>query len=124
MYAIETKLRDFLTKSLRNEINMCRICTSNVSYGSGEMVSGATGGEFGTTRNSCEFLPCAETTACLLTHAQSRSKLFKRQISRVLCSDASVVISSVGVSEMIAVLSQLTLKTTRTSGNGKYVKSV
>ena len=45
---MQFKLRDFLNKirSLRNEIKMCRICTSNVSCDSGEMVSGATGGEF------------------------------------------------------------------------------
>ena len=29
-----------------NEIKMCRTCTSNVGCGSGEIVSGATGGEF------------------------------------------------------------------------------
>ena len=33
-------------KSLRNEIKMCIIGTSNVSCGSGEMMSGASGGEF------------------------------------------------------------------------------
>ena len=35
-----------INKSLPNELKMCRISTSNVSCGSGEMVSGATGGEF------------------------------------------------------------------------------
>ena len=42
------KLIDLLTKmrSSPNEIKMCRICASNESCGSGEMVSGATGREF------------------------------------------------------------------------------
>ena len=34
-------------KILPKEINMCRICTSNVGCGSGDMVSGTTGGQFG-----------------------------------------------------------------------------
>ena len=33
-------------RSAPNEIKMCIICTSNVSCGNGEMVSGATGGQF------------------------------------------------------------------------------
>ena len=43
------KLGDFLKKirSLTNEIKMCRICTSNVSCGSGDMGSSATGRELG-----------------------------------------------------------------------------
>ena len=45
---MQLKLRDFMTRinSLSDEIKMCRICTSYVSCGSGEMLSGATGGEF------------------------------------------------------------------------------
>ena len=44
LYAIET---DFLTQNfnLPNEMNTRSICTSNVSCGGGEMVSGVTGGE-------------------------------------------------------------------------------
>ena len=39
---MQLKLIDFLKTngSLQNEIKMCRICTSNVSCGSGEMVCG------------------------------------------------------------------------------------
>ena len=44
---MQLKFRGFFT-SVANEIKMCRICTSYVSYGSGEMVSGATGGECAT----------------------------------------------------------------------------
>ena len=38
---MQLKLRDLLTqiRSLPNEMTMCRIGTSNVSYGSGEIVS-------------------------------------------------------------------------------------
>ena len=45
---MQLKLGYFLIKikSLPNEINMSRIFTSNVTCGSGEMVSGASGGEF------------------------------------------------------------------------------
>ena len=35
------------TRSLHNEVKMCRKCTSNVSCGSVELVSGAPGGECG-----------------------------------------------------------------------------
>ena len=35
-------------RSLPNEKKLCRICTSNVSYGIEETVSGPTGGEFDT----------------------------------------------------------------------------
>ena len=45
---MQLKLRNFVTTTIRgliNEIKMCRI-QNNVSRGSGEMVSGATGGEF------------------------------------------------------------------------------
>ena len=56
---------------------MCRICTSNVSRGSGEMVSGASGGEFGIIRlvpirlvaiiSTDEMMhSCTETTFSLL----------------------------------------------------------
>ena len=50
---MQLKVRDFLTaiRSAPNEIKMCRICTINVSCGSCEMVSGATGGEFATVRS-------------------------------------------------------------------------
>ena len=41
---MQLNLSDFL--SVRNEVKMCKICTSNVSCGIVEMVSGATGGEF------------------------------------------------------------------------------
>ena len=34
-------------RSLTNEIKMCKICTSNISCDSGEVVSGASGREFG-----------------------------------------------------------------------------
>ena len=45
---MQLKYRYFLTniRSLPNDINIRRICTSNVICGSGEMVSGATCGEF------------------------------------------------------------------------------
>ena len=48
---MQLKLRDLLTeiRSLPNEIKMCRICTSIVSCGSGEIVTGATGEEFVST---------------------------------------------------------------------------
>ena len=51
---MQLKLGDFLKtiRSLPNEIKMCRICTTNVSCGSGQMVCGATGGEFETTIDS------------------------------------------------------------------------
>ena len=35
-----------------NEINICIFCTSNISFGSGEMVSSANGGEFADTREN------------------------------------------------------------------------
>ena len=43
---MQLELGDFFTKikSLANEIKMCRIYTSHVSCGSGEIVNGATGG--------------------------------------------------------------------------------
>ena len=44
---MQLKLGDLLNiSSLPKEIKMCRISTSNVSCDSGEMVSGASGGEF------------------------------------------------------------------------------
>ena len=46
---MQLKLRDFLAtefRSLPNEIKMCRTCTSNVSCDTGEVVIGATGGQF------------------------------------------------------------------------------
>ena len=50
VYAIETG-RYLEIMSFPNEINTCRICTTIVSCGGGELVSGATGGatdgEFG-----------------------------------------------------------------------------
>ena len=39
---MQLKLRDVL--SVGNEVKMCRICISNVSCGSGEIMSGASGG--------------------------------------------------------------------------------
>ena len=38
------QLKQRFLDNVPNEIKMCRICASNVSCGSGEMVSGATGG--------------------------------------------------------------------------------
>ena len=45
---IQLKLRDLLAniRSLQSKMTMCTIFTSNVSCDSGEMVGGATGGEF------------------------------------------------------------------------------
>ena len=50
---VQLKLRDFLknTMNLPIEIKMCTMCTSNVRCGSGDMLSGATGGEFGIHSN-------------------------------------------------------------------------
>ena len=44
MYAVVTERFVDKNRSLPNEIMMCKICASNVSCGSGEMVSGASGG--------------------------------------------------------------------------------
>ena len=44
---------------------MCRICTSNVSYGGGEVVSGATGWEFGTMYETRLQLRLGDGTAAM-----------------------------------------------------------
>ena len=56
---VQFKLRDFFPQNwgLQNEIKMFRMCTSNISHDSGEMVSGATGGEFALLYGSYRLIP-------------------------------------------------------------------
>lgn len=62
--------------SLPNEIKMYRICTTNLSCGSGEMVNGATGGEFviqdasGEGRDDIVYESEASSSITILVHSR------------------------------------------------------
>ena len=76
---------------------MCRICTSNVRCGSGEIVSGATGGEFVTMPG---FLPPTSGTATI--YGQDIRKDMSRIVSTLgLCPRFNTLYGNLTVEEHI-----------------------